>query len=77
MDEEGLDQGGVKKEFFQLLTREIFNEVSAPLRRLAKHPAGLCIAPSPPPSVWATAFVVYCRALTLLLRDVLPQSSLE
>ncbi len=27
-DEEGLDQGGVKKEFFQLLTREIFNEVS-------------------------------------------------
>ena len=28
VDEEGLDQGGVKKEFFQLLTREIFNEVS-------------------------------------------------
>ncbi len=27
VDEEGLDQGGVKKEFFQLLTREIFNEV--------------------------------------------------
>ena len=31
VDEEGLDQGGVKKEFFQLLTREIFNEVSFPL----------------------------------------------
>ena len=29
-DEEGVDQGGVKKEFFQLLTREIFNEVSIP-----------------------------------------------
>ena len=28
VDEEGLDQGGVKKEFFQLLTREIFNEAS-------------------------------------------------
>ena len=28
VDEEGLDQGGVKKEFFQLLTREIFNEVN-------------------------------------------------
>ncbi len=27
VEEEGLDQGGVKKEFFQLLTREIFNEV--------------------------------------------------
>ena len=27
VDEEGLDQGGVKKEFFQLLTREIFNQV--------------------------------------------------
>ena len=28
VDEEGLDQGGVKKEFFQLLTHEIFNEVN-------------------------------------------------
>lgn len=27
MDEEGLDEGGVTKEFFQLLIRQIFNEV--------------------------------------------------
>lgn len=26
--EEGVDQGGVTKEFFQLLTKAIFNEVS-------------------------------------------------
>ena len=27
VDEEGLDEGGVTKEFFQLLIRQIFNEV--------------------------------------------------
>jgi len=27
LEEEGLDEGGVTKEFFQLLTRQIFNEV--------------------------------------------------
>ena len=27
IDEEGLDEGGVTKEFFQLLIRQIFNEV--------------------------------------------------
>ena len=66
MDEEGLDQGGVKKEFFQLLTREIFNEVSIPLRKPATQLAGLRITPASPPPVWATASVVYRRALTLL-----------
>ena len=29
VDEEGLDEGGVTKEFFQLLIRQIFNEVTA------------------------------------------------
>lgn len=28
VDEEGLDEGGVTKEFFQLLIRQIFNEVT-------------------------------------------------
>ena len=27
LEEEGLDEGGVTKEFFQLLIRQIFNEV--------------------------------------------------
>ena len=28
--EEGIDQGGVKKEFFQIVTRALFNEVCPP-----------------------------------------------
>lgn len=28
IEEEGVDQGGVRKEFFQITTRTLFNEVS-------------------------------------------------
>ena len=34
VDEEGLDEGGVTKEFFQLLIRQIFNEVHCTRRLL-------------------------------------------
>jgi hypothetical protein len=27
VEEEGVDQGGVRKEFFQIITRALFNEV--------------------------------------------------
>ena len=39
VDEEGLDEGGVTKEFFQLLIRQIFNEVTAVIQASGCHVA--------------------------------------
>lgn len=37
IEEEGLDEGGVTKEFFQLLTRQIFNEVCRDCNASGRH----------------------------------------
>ena len=42
--EDGIDQGGVTKEFFQLVTRALFNEVRSTLADAQRAQEGPCAA---------------------------------
>ena len=64
VDEDGLDEGGVTKEFFQLLIRQIFNEVTAVTRA-----TGCCVAPSHQHSMTASVclrvYILMCVGLSV------------
>ena len=65
VEEEGLDEGGVTKEFFQLLIREIFNEVTGHVQDCV---LGCYPTPSAPhQSVWCVRAHVRVRVLKTLL----------